>query len=88
MSKRNLTDADIEALVDVLERRQGHTCRFSNIKAQDLESTVEFCQNFNRILGKTGETAWNTAVRIIVTIGLGAIGIGLYILFKKQGSGL
>ena len=74
MSKRNLTDEDIEALVTALEKKSGHSCRFDNVSADDLGEAVTFYKNFNNIVSEGKTTARKTLVVITVT---GAVGIAV-----------
>lgn len=75
MSNRNLTNEDITALVEALNKSQeGHTCRFASISPEDLLEMVKSHKNFNDIVSEGKTTARKTLVVITVT---GAVGIAL-----------
>lgn len=82
MSKRNLTDEDIEALVTALEKKSGHSCRFDNVSADDLGEAVTFYKNFNDIVSEGKSTARKTLVVITVTSAVGIAIAGVIVKLK------
>lgn len=82
MTSRNLTDDDIDALVAALRKQAGHTCRFDNIRGEDLGAAIDFYKNFNKIVSEGKSTARKTLVVITVTSAVGMAVAGAIVKFK------
>ena len=80
---RNLTDADIEALVFQINHAKHLNCRFDNISNGDLEEAVKFYKNFNSFMDESKSTIW----KAILTLGVGGtiVLLGLGLLTKLKG---
>lgn len=80
---RNLTDADIEALVVQINHAKHLNCRFDNISNGDLEEAVKFYKNFNSFMDESKSTIW----KAILTLGVGGtiVLLGLGLLTKLKG---
>ena len=80
---RNLTDADIEALVVQINHAKHLNCRFDNISNGDLEEAVKFYKNFNSFMEESKSTIW----KAILTLGVGGtiVLLGLGLLTKLKG---
>lgn len=82
MSERNLTDADVLAIV---EKLNGHKCRFDKVSLEDMDDfreAAKFYKHFNEIMSETGSTVRKT----IVVIGVGGLVtvIGLGVIYKVK----
>lgn len=73
---RQLADEDIKALVDEIERRQVHTCRFDSIKAADMEESIRFYKNWNKAFEESKSTVLKTLLTLLVTALVAALGVG------------
>ena len=80
---RNLTDADIDALVVQINHAKHINCRFDNISNGDLEEAVKFYKNFNSFMDESKSTIW----KAILTLGVGGtiVLLGLGLLTKLKG---
>lgn len=84
MSKRNLTNEDITALVEALNKSQvGHTCRFASISSEDLLEMVKSHKNFNNIVSEGKSTVRTTLVAISVTCAVGVAVTGIVVKCKE-----
>ena len=64
---RNLTDADIQELVNQINNAKHLNCRFNNITNGDLEEAVKFYKNFNSFMEDSKSTIW----KAILVLGVG-----------------
>lgn len=81
---RRLSDEDVEAVVTALEKKQGHTCRFDQVRAVDLEEAVRFYKNVNDII-EDSKITFRKAILWGVIVLLGAIfGKGLVVWCRQQ----
>lgn len=67
--ERNLTEADIDALVKKINEVKHLDCRFDKIDSADLEEAVEFYKNFNKLMAESGSTIWKT----LLVLGVGGV---------------
>ncbi len=77
--KRNLTDADVQAIVlalkesinvkalENIQELEPHECRFSEISVHDLWHSIEFFKNINEAKKRTSSLIWKTIVVCGVT---------------------
>ena len=82
--ERNLTEADIEALVKKINEVKHLDCRFDKIASTDLEEAVEFYKNFDKLMAESGNTIWKT----ILVLGVGGVAslflLGVYSKIKQN----
>lgn len=82
--ERNLTEADIDALVKKINEVKHLDCRFHGISNSDLEEAVEFYKNFNKLMADSGNTIWKT----VLVLGVGGlcslILLGIYSKIKAN----
>lgn len=82
--ERNLTEADIEALVKKINEVKHLDCRFDKVASTDLEEAVEFYKNFNKLMAESGNTIWKT----VLVLGVGGlcslILLGIYSKIKQN----
>ena len=76
--RRNLTDADIHALVTALREDSHHVCRFGDLDPKIVAEAMRFYQNFNSVFGESGKIIWRTVLAcgvggFIVIIGMGVV---------------
>jgi hypothetical protein len=84
MSNRNLTNEDIIALVEALNKSQeGHACRFASISPEDLREMVKSHKNFNNIVSEGKSTIRKTLVVISVTCAVGVAVAGIVVKCKE-----
>lgn len=73
--RRRLSEEDIEAICEALEKRQGHVCRFTGVTPDEVEGAVEFQKHVNALVTETGSTIRKT----IIVSGVGGL-ISLLVL--------
>ena len=82
--ERNLTEADIDALVKKINEVKHLDCRFDKIASADLEEAVEFYKNFNKLMAESGNTIWKT----VLVLGVGGVAslilLGIYSKIKQN----
>jgi hypothetical protein len=64
---RNFTDADIEAIVEAINRSKHLDCRFEDINHEDLQEAVKFYKNVNIALAETKSTVRKTVISLLIT---------------------
>jgi hypothetical protein len=91
--KRSLTEADINDLLDALDKRREiekekevveHSCRFGKVTEEDFYASVEFFKSMNAGLTSGKIIAAKTVLVLLVTFLCGVIGAGLFSKFKVQ----
>lgn len=75
---RNLTDADVRAIVKALREDTDHICRFGDLDPKVLTAAMQFYENFNSVFGESGKIIWRTVLTcgvagFIVIIGMGVV---------------
>ena len=82
--ERNLTEADIDALVKKINEVKHLDCRFDKIDSADLEEAVEFYKNFNKLMAESGSTIWKT----LLVLGVGGVAslllLGVYSKIRQN----
>jgi hypothetical protein len=82
--ERNLTEADIDALVKKINEVKHLDCRFDRIASTDLEEAVEFYKNFNKLMTESGNTIWKT----VLVLGVGGVAslilLGVYSKIRQN----
>ena len=80
---RTLSEEDVTAIADAVNREEKHFCRFSEIDAGDLKESVEFYKHFNEIMAESGTTLRKT----VIVLGIGGLatilGLGIVAQVKK-----
>ena len=69
-----MSDDDINAICDALEKRQGHVCRFT-VPPGEIEEAMRFQRHVNALVTETGSTLRKT----IIVAGIGRM-ISLLVL--------
>lgn len=75
---RNLTEADIDALVTALRNDTAHICRFGDLDPKIMAEAMQFYQNFNAVFGESGKIIWRTVLTcgvggFIIIVGMGVV---------------
>lgn len=80
--RRRLSDDDINAICDALEKRQGHVCRF-NVSPQEIDDAVRFQRHVNALVTETGSTIRKTIIVAGVGGMISLLVLGLYAKLKS-----
>lgn len=81
---RALTDADIAAIVDQINKSKHLDCRFDAISVDDLEEAIKFYKNFNKFMSESSSTIWKALLVIGVGGTIGLIILGAYAKIKEN----
>ena len=80
---RQLSEEDVDAIVEAIKGDGSHACRFSDVEEADLKASVDFYKHFNQIMAESGSTFRKT----IIILGVGGlvtiIGLGIVAQIKK-----
>lgn len=77
---RNLTDADIMAVVSALKSVNEH-CRY-DIAPEEMKEVVRFVKNWNAALERGQTTMWTTILVLVITGLFGLLGLGAWARLK------
>lgn len=67
--RRNLTQGDIDAIVNGLEECIHSKCKFGEVNVEDMEETIKFYTNFNKFMEESRSTIWKT----VLVLGIGGL---------------
>jgi len=70
MSERNITEADVDAIVAKMGEGTAHHCRFIKLSSEEIEEfreAAKFYKHYNQVMGETGATVRKT----IIVMGVG-----------------
>ena len=81
---RTLTDADIEEIVEQINKSKHLDCRFETISVDDLEEAVKFYKNFNSFMAESKGTIWKALLVLGVGGTIGLIVLGAYAKIKEN----
>lgn len=81
---RSLTDADISAIVDQINKSKHLDCRFDSISLDDLEEAIKFYKNFNKFMSESSSTIWKALLVLGVGGTIGLIILGAYAKIKEN----
>ena len=81
---RSLTDADIEEIVEQINKSKYLDCRFEAISVEDLEEAVKFYKNFNKFMSESSTTIWKALLVLGVGGTIGLIVLGVYAKIKEN----
>ena len=81
---RTLTDADINAIVDQINKSKHLDCRFESISVDDLEEAIKFYKNFNKFMSESSSTIWKALLVLGVGGTIGLMLLGAYAKIKEN----
>ena len=81
---RTLTDADIDAIVDHINKSKHLDCRFDSISLDDLEEAIKFYKNFNKFMSESSSTIWKALLVLGVGGTIGLMLLGAYAKIKEN----
>lgn len=81
---RALTDADVDAIVNKINKSKHLDCRFDTISVEDLEEAVKFYKNFNKFMAESSTTIWKALLVLGVGGTIGLIVLGAYAKIKEN----
>lgn len=81
---RTLTDADIEEIVEQINKSKHLDCRFESVSVEDLEEAVKFYKNFNAFMAESRCTIWKALLVLGVGGTIGLIILGAYAKIKEN----
>ena len=81
---RALTDADVDAIVNKINKSKHLDCRFDTISVEDLEEAVKFYKNVNKFMSESSTTIWKALLVLGVGGTIGLIVLGAYAKIKEN----
>lgn len=81
---RSLTDADIEEIVEQINKSKHRDCRFESISVDDLEEAIKFYKNFNAFMADSKCTIWKALLVLGVGGTIGLMILGAYAKIKEN----
>jgi hypothetical protein len=85
--QRSLTEHDIEDLLEAIEKRSGHVCRFKGVSDADFYESVKFFRSWNESLNNGKGIVGKTILVVLITFLMGATGWGIVALVSSKMKG-